>query len=282
MRARKPCAELRVEDHLYELFTMGVALVLCIGYLALGFKGLLWGSPSVGADSVLEFVAAVTAIYASVPIHEGLHWVAITLLRRKAGARLARLKHYVIVLEVYGEGALTYSELLWVTLFPLLGSLALAALSVVPISADYPAFVLSLGVAALSAWDLYLALALRGVAQVASFHYEGTRVKLSGDCAKISHRLALGTSGERYAKHWAGWTWFFFVVLGVMFVLVELGSIGFKEGFTLSAGPILIFSVEPVEGGFRTIFNPPGAFVVSALLAIPFAYLSKRVVEWLG
>lgn len=278
----KVCAEVRLEDHLYELFTLGSALVIAIGYLVLALRWALFGDPSIEAESPVEFVLGVTALYLSLPFHEALHAIGLRLLGMKPLFTVDKLKEYlpVVKAESRERAMIGFSDLVKILASPLLLSLLLLPFALVRGYHDYPVAILVLGNAAFTAWDLYL-LAILRMFQGAGFVYRGVSVQIVGDCSTIASMLERRFKRERYVKLWAGWTWFFFFVVGVMFVLVELGAISFREGFTLRAGPILLFSVEPVEGGFRTAFNPLGTYIVSALLALPFSYLSRRVIEWL-
>ena len=276
------CAEVRLEDYFYELFTLGLALVIAFGYLVLALRWALFGDPSIEAEGPTEFVMGVTALYLSLPFHEALHAAGIRLQGMRPSFTIDRLWGYLPVVKAENRGGavLGFSDLAGILASPLLLSAPLLLLELVKGYHDYPVAILVLSNAAFAAWDVYLLIVLRAF-RGAGFVYGGTSVQVVGDCSVIAGMLERRFGKERYARLWAAWTWFFFFVVGVMFVLVELGAISFREGFILRVGPILLFSVEPVKGGFKTAFNPLGTYIISALLALPFAYLSKRIIEWL-
>ncbi|RLE70440.1 MAG: hypothetical protein DRJ43_02025 [Thermoprotei archaeon] len=277
------CGELRADKCFYELFTIGIVFALLLGYTALGLRRAISDIPSIGADSVEELVLAVTALYASFPVHELLHGLTLASLGLKPRVQVSRFGGYIPLPQVVDESSseIDYRSLAIISLTPIIASLIAALASALPSPIDYPLLLLAMGNVALSSWDAYLLFTVRKLPGV-KLAYGGASVQLLGDCDEISRRLVSGLSGERYVKHWAGWTWFYFTVLFVMFLLVELGSIGFREGFTLKLGPILVFYVEPVRGGFKTGFNLPGAYGLAAILAVPSAYASKRIVERLA
>lgn len=273
--------DISAEDHLYELFTLSIMLVLSLGYITLGIRKLLLGISSISAENEIELVAGVTAIYASLLVHEALHGVALKYLGLKPRTSIVKFKGYLPILEVIDKSniKLGYRDISIILLTPASVSLIIALASIFLFSIDYPLFLLSLGIMAISSWDFYLLIILRKFRK-ALFVYQGLKILIFGNLVEISRRMAVGFEEERYLKHWTGWVWFIIFIEFIMFILVSLGSIGFHEGLTLRIGPILIFSVELTEGGFKTAFSLPGAFIVAILLAIPLAYISKRIAEW--
>ncbi len=275
----KPCATLSVEEHLYEAFTLGVALALSVGYLILSLKQIWSTEPVIKADSAVEFFLGVIAVYVALPLHEFFHGLAITVAKGRPAFTLGRILTYVPipVVEDASEKPLSRSEFRTVLLFPI----ALPLLSAVGLfllnGLDYPLFILSIFSTAYSSWDIFLLLKTRNLKAAVTYH--GPRVGLRGDCEALLPALERVNAAYSIVKHWAGWTWFYFFIEFFMFLLVQLGAVGFREGFTLRVGPILVFSVEPWGEGFKTVFNALGAYVLAALLAIPSAYLSSRIVE---
>ena len=276
------CAEFKVENSLYELFTLGVILALLLGYLILTARGFMLGKPDIKIDNISEFILVVTSLYLALPFHESLHALGLKLCGTSPKFSIERFKEYIFILKVEDglSREFSYGELVTICSLPFLGSTLFSILSLNYGVLDYPLFVLSLLNIMFAAWDTYLILVLRDIRE-ANFIYKGTNIWVLGNCKLISEKLATKMDTERYTKYWAGWTWFFFFIVIVMFILVEVGSIGFREGFTLQIGPLLIFSVEPVGEGFRTVFNPLNAFMISAILALPMAYFSKKIKEWL-
>lgn len=275
------CLEFCLEDHLYELFTLAVTLLIVVGGLSLSVRNAILGEASVKVNSFLELALGVTALYLSLPVHELVHKLTLNSWGFRTSFRVTRLKGMVPYIEVVSvDDFLDRRKILIFAVLPVAVSLVFGLASSVLPDMDFPLILLSLGCAAFSSWDILIAFIVLclPVASV-SYSYLGSKVVVSGNCKGLNERFSRGWEAVR---HWSGWTWFFFTVFFVMFVMVLLGAISFSQGFTLGFPGYIIFSVYRKGDTFAYFFNVTGAFMFSAFLAVPFSYLGRKLLDYLG
>jgi len=200
----KLCATLSVEDHLYEAFTLGVALALSAGYLILSLKQV-WGmGPVIKADSAVELFLGVIAIYAALPLHEFFHGLAIAVVKGKPTFTLGRILTYVPIpiVKDASEKSLSKSEfrivLLIPSVLPLFSAVGLFFLS----GLDYPLFILSILLTAYSSWDIFLLFKTRRLRAAVTYH--GPQVGLRGNCETLLPALEEVNITYGIVRHWAG------------------------------------------------------------------------------
>ena len=275
------CLEFSLEDHLYEVFTLAVTLLIAVGGLSLSMRNAILGEASIRVNSFLELALGVTALYLSLPVHELVHKLTLNFWGLRASFRVIRFKGIVPYIEVISRGGfLDRRKILIFTVLSVAVSLFFGLASSVLPDMDFPLLLLSLGCAAFSSWDVLIAfIVLCLPADSVSYSYLGSKVVVSGNCKGLSERFLEGWEAVR---HWSGWTWFFFTVFFVMFVMVLLGAISFSQGFTLGFPGYVIFSVYRVDNTFKYFFNVTGAFMFSAVLAVPFSYLGRKLLDYLG
>jgi len=88
-----------------------------------------------------------------------------------------------------------------------------------------------------------------------------------------------GSSIEMFIRLWMVWSIIMFVATWLSFLMIEAGAMIYGLSFTLKIGFLEIFSVERLDGLFKTKFNPINAFIFSVIISLAPAFIETKLRE---
>ncbi len=262
----KPCLEFRLEYRIFEILFLSLILFIVSLEIATALIAMLNpGKTLLRIDSREEAVLAAFSPGMAYLLHCLSKFLSITITGGKPALKIKFLKIFPLLTffdSSYRKRKPKNFLAKTLTLDSII-ALFLAAILVSVPRYDLPfTLTFSLYVSLLSRRlyllivSLFLPSNLRFTDLVDEAFFYGPHIEVGG------------TSFELFVRLWMVWTTLTFIATWLFFLMIEAGAIIYGVSFTLKIWFLKIFSVEKINGLFRTEFSPINAFIFSLLLSI--------------